>query len=208
MKTIHTLKFYLIFFASSNFANQIDYQTLDKNLEKLITFKTISSDKQKNKAAINWIKQELKSLPVHIHEYQSNGFASLVVTTQSNKSPKLWLIAHVDVVGGDDYMFQLKKQNDAFNGRGVLDMKFAIACYIQLFKKYAKEIYQINVCITRTHAASDAKYFSKKNIPILLITPTGANAHSPNESLDINDFHRYYHLISIWAKEISKVKEN
>jgi succinyl-diaminopimelate desuccinylase len=386
------LKFYSIFFISSNFAKQPDYSSLEKNLEKLIAFKTISSNQQENKAAIDWIKQELKGLPVYIHEYQSNGFSSLVVTTQSHKSPKLWLIAHMDVVSGNDSLFQLKRQNGIFIGRGVLDMKFAIACYIQLFKdlglnlknydigimitsdeeiggangvkyllndqgytgsfgllpdagfnweieqdakglmwvqitveglsshasrpwlginainhliavlndinlyfeqekkkfkdyystvnlsviqggktinqvpdsaqatldirytsefdieqfkkflnerlsqekkanfeilkdahpnhievdipeiklfkKYAKEIYQIDIGTTRSHGASDARFFSDKNIPILLITPKGSNAHSQNESLNLDDFHRYYNLISIWAKEISRIKED
>lgn len=119
-------------------------------LKKLITFKTVSTDKKENERALRWIKNYLKNLPVTIREYKFNGFPSLVVTTKNSKKAKVFLLAHVDVVAGSAQMFKAKISNGKMYGRGTFDMKFAIACFLQLFCELADDLknYDLGLMIT------------------------------------------------------------
>lgn len=123
---------------------------LRNNLEKLIFFKTVAEDHKENKKALNWIKKQVKKLPVYIKEFNSNGFASLVITTQKTKEPIIWLAAHLDVAPASDKMFIPFVKNDKLYGRGAFDMKFAIACYLKLFIELGKNLsdYNLGLMIT------------------------------------------------------------
>jgi len=123
---------------------------IQKILEKLISFKTISGNHLENKKALEGIKNQIKHLPVYITEFESNGFSSLVITTQKNKQPIIWLQAHLDVVSGATQAFCPQVVNKRLYGRGAIDMKFAIACYIKLLKDLDKNLpkYNFGIMIT------------------------------------------------------------
>jgi acetylornithine deacetylase/succinyl-diaminopimelate desuccinylase-like protein len=56
---------------------------------------------------------------------------ALVATSRETKEPKTMLVAHSDVVpASTEEQFVLREQNGRFYGRGVYDMKFAIAAYL------------------------------------------------------------------------------
>ncbi len=124
--------------------------SLQHTLEQLIRFKTISGDHEATRDAFEWIKDQLQPVPLYMREHTHNGFPSLVMTTRRTKSPKLWLAAHVDVVHGSDTMFHPWVEKGKLYGRGAFDMKFAIACYIELLKEldiHARE-YDIGIMLT------------------------------------------------------------
>ena len=98
------------------------YEELDQTLIKLVSFQTVPYNEAENVKQINWIKEQLKGLPLYFEEYSSKGHPSLVITTQKTKSPKLWLIAHLDVVPADPSSFTVTIENGKMMGRGVLDM--------------------------------------------------------------------------------------
>ncbi len=123
---------------------------LAKTLLKLIAFKTVTGNYLENEKAIAWIKTQLKTVPVYITDYKKNNFSSLLITTQKTKKPKLWLQAHLDVVDGSEKTFQPKLQNNCIYGRGVFDMKFAIACYLKLFQELGKRLPQYSTGIMIT----------------------------------------------------------
>lgn len=123
---------------------------MKKLLEKLITFKTLSSDHAENNRALTWIVNEVKGLPVHINKYDSNGFPSLTITTKETTKPVIWLQAHLDVVSGSEDTFSPKIINGKLYGRGAFDMKYAIACYIKLFQEINRNLTKYNLGIMIT----------------------------------------------------------
>lgn len=123
---------------------------LDQTLAALVSFETLSSQKDLNRQALKWVQEQLVGLPLFFKEYESNGYSSLVITTRDTKTPKLWLIAHMDVVPAAPSMFSLQLSGDRFIGRGVLDMKAAIAYYITLFKELGPSLKHYNLGIMLT----------------------------------------------------------
>jgi len=123
---------------------------MEKLLKKLISFKTETKKPKESKKALGWIKKQVKGLPLFISDFESEGFPSLVLTTQRTKRPRLWLQSHIDVVEGSKEMFHPKLKGRKLYGRGAFDMKFAIACYIKLLKEFNADLsdYNFGVMIT------------------------------------------------------------
>jgi succinyl-diaminopimelate desuccinylase len=74
----------------------------------------------------------------------------------------------------------------------------------QIFRKYAYELYGIEIGSTQSHGASDARFFGEKHIPVLVIAPTGGDIHSEGEWIDLNDLVRFYEVMKAWVKQISR----
>lgn len=123
---------------------------LKENLKGLIEFKTLSKDHVENKKALDWIKNLLAPFPLYVKEFDFHNFPSLVLTTRPTKTPILWLQAHLDVVDGSPEVFRPKVTGQRLFGRGAFDMKFAIACYLQLLKDLSRQSrdYDFGIMIT------------------------------------------------------------
>jgi succinyl-diaminopimelate desuccinylase len=80
----------------------------------------------------NYLENYLSNYDFQLHRHESNGFPSLMVTTQITKRPKILLQAHLDVVPGKTESYAVTERDNKLYGRGVYDMKFAAACYLQL----------------------------------------------------------------------------
>ncbi|MEM1283492.1 MAG: M20/M25/M40 family metallo-hydrolase [Chlamydiota bacterium] len=119
-------------------------------LAHLITLDTVSSNQKANKQALNWVEQELKDYPIHLKWVEQNNYPSLLITTQETKTPKLWLIAHMDVVSAPKKLFIPVVENNKMKGRGAMDMKMAIASYILLIKELNKALptYDFGIMLT------------------------------------------------------------
>jgi len=125
---------------SSYLYGTVLFMSLRTTLEKLTRFHTITGELDEAHRCLDWIQQELREVPLHIRTHIHNGFPSLVATTKRTKKPKLWLAGHIDVVPGGDHLFKPRVAHDRMFGRGVFDMKFAVASYIELFKHLGKEV--------------------------------------------------------------------
>lgn len=101
-------------------------------LEQLIKFRTISNDYKEIGIALDWLEEKVKNLPVFIKRYEKNNIQSMFISTKQTNSPKIILAAHIDVVNGSDGLFEAAIKDGKIYGRGAYDMKFAIACYLQL----------------------------------------------------------------------------
>ncbi len=118
----------------------IDKDNLINHLKTLVAFKTVEGNFAEQKKCLDYIKEQFTFYPFHIAEYESNGKPSLVLTTEKTKHPKIFLVAHIDVVPGKESLFKLHADGDKIIGRGVCDMKFAIATYICVLEA----LYKIN----------------------------------------------------------------
>jgi len=119
-------------------------------LSKLISFKTVTGNKEENIKAFNWIRNQLKNLPVYFTQLEKNNFPSLLITTQRTKKPILWLAGHLDVVSGSEKVFKPYMKGNKLYGRGAFDMKFSIACYIKLFQELKESLKNFNIGIMIT----------------------------------------------------------
>lgn len=106
---------------------------IDQVLKKLIGFRTLSLDHGSNQEALAWITAQLSVLRLNMRQFSICGFPSLLVTVRQTKRPKVLLVGHLDVVSGSANVFSSKFRGDKLFGRGAFDMKFAIACYLNLF---------------------------------------------------------------------------
>jgi len=139
--------------------------SLQHTLEQLIRFKTVTGNHEAVHEAFDWIKNQVSVAPLYIKEYDIDGFRSLAMTTKRTKSPKVWLVAHVDVVPGSEAMFHPRVESGALIGRGAMDMKFAIACYIELMKELGAEARKFDMGLL---LVSDEEMGSPSGVPVLL----------------------------------------
>lgn len=105
---------------------------MENILKKLVAFPTVTGDKNASHEAIDYIAGFLVERGMHVERFDSNGYESLVASVRlGQKQPKVMLAAHLDVVSAPEELFNVRQENGRFYGRGVLDMKFAIAAYMQ-----------------------------------------------------------------------------
>lgn len=119
-------------------------------LSQLVSMNTITSDQESNLKALKWVEERLKPLGLNTKFHQFNGYSSLLLTTQKTQRPKVWLVAHIDVVPGSKALFTPKVKNNKLYGRGAYDMKMAIACYILLMEELKESLSSYNLGIMLT----------------------------------------------------------
>jgi len=111
-------------------------------LEKLVEFKSVSSDKKEGGKIINYVAGYLNNKNLLIKRYINNGFSSLLIYGKNhlvNKPFRILLNAHLDVVPALREAFKLKIKGDKAFGRGVYDMKGAAAAIIELFRNLSEK---------------------------------------------------------------------
>jgi succinyl-diaminopimelate desuccinylase len=101
-------------------------------LKHLVGFHSVSNDLVGTEECFRYLRKHLTACGLDVQLLRHNDFPSLVVSTLGNKKPRVLLQAHIDVVPGRDELFELKEKEGRLYGRGVYDMKFAAACYLQL----------------------------------------------------------------------------
>ena len=116
----------------------------------LVAFETVSGNLAVNNQALDYIEHFLTRCGMHVRRHSWNGYGSLVATTNPTKKPRVLLAAHLDVVPAPKPLFKLTERDGAFYGRGVCDMKFAIASYLQLIDDLGEDLptYDLGIMIT------------------------------------------------------------
>lgn len=125
-------------------------KTLIKVLDDLVAHQSTEGNNAAKSACIEFMGVELKKHGLKPRYYERNGLPSIVATTQDTTTPKLLLQAHVDVVPGNKQLFNLTEREDQLIGRGVYDMKFAAACYLELARELSHELHNYDFGIMLT----------------------------------------------------------
>ncbi len=123
---------------------------IKKVLSDLVSIKTITGNKSAILESFLYIKNYLKDTPVYIKEYTNSAYPFMYVSTKKNKSPDILLAAHMDVVSGGDNLFTLRQKKGTYIGRGVFDMKFAIAIYLVIFRNLFQKVKDKNIAFLVT----------------------------------------------------------
>lgn len=120
-------------------------------LRKLIAFQTITGNSQAAHELIEYVTDFVRNRGMHVERYMANGYESLVATTKpGDKQPTVMLAAHGDVVKAADELFELRKEDGKLIGRGVLDMKCALAAFLQVIDDIKDNIqdYSLGLMVT------------------------------------------------------------
>ena len=146
-------------------ANSPNDPRLRQLLADLVGFRTVSGERRETARLLAYAKKIAQNHGLHASEFTSRGFKTLILKTQRTKRPKLTLCAHVDVVPGDDDQFRLTVKGDELFGRGVYDMKFAVACFLRLLEELAGELANHDLAVVLT---SDEEVGSEDGAKLLI----------------------------------------
>ena len=101
-------------------------------LAKFVSFRTETQDKPELKKCAQYLSSFFESKNMHTQILTYDGYPNVLATSQKTKKPKILLQAHMDVVPAKPEQYELKDQDGKLYGRGVFDMKFAVASYMML----------------------------------------------------------------------------
>jgi succinyl-diaminopimelate desuccinylase len=106
---------------------------MENILRQLIDFPSVAGEAVATRAILAYIASFFEERGLYIAHYERQGVQSFVATTKPYEmSPEVMLVAHIDVVPAPADQFSLVKKDGRYYGRGVFDMKFAAAVYMQL----------------------------------------------------------------------------
>jgi succinyl-diaminopimelate desuccinylase len=135
-------------------------------LQKLVAYPSVTGDSQASHELIEFVAGFVAARGMHVQRYIYNGYESLVATTQPNdKNPTVILAAHADVVAAPEEAFVMRKEGDRIYGRGVLDMKFALAGYLKIIDELGEDLpnYSLGLMVT-----TDEEIGGRDGVPLLL----------------------------------------
>jgi succinyl-diaminopimelate desuccinylase len=111
---------------------ETEFTTLEQRLALLMEMPTVTDEDNACQAAVQSLADELSSLGMYVTPRLGKR-PNLVATTRNSKHPRVLLVAHLDVVPPTNGAHcKLRVDGDKLTGRGVFDMKFAAACYLEL----------------------------------------------------------------------------
>lgn len=109
-------------------------------LTDLVSFSSVSGDFIPTEECFRYLRKYLTDRGLEASLLRSNDYPSIFASTQGSKKPMLLLQAHMDVVPATPEHFKLTERDGRLYGRGVFDMKFAAACYLQLIEELKDEL--------------------------------------------------------------------
>ncbi len=112
---------------------------LRQTTEALVRIPSVSHDRARCHEVLDLIRASVPNWDsFHSEVYEHEGYRNLIVGTRPGRSAPLILNGHVDVVTAHDHQFDPRlDDNGTLWGRGVYDMKGAVAVYVELLKKLA-----------------------------------------------------------------------
>lgn len=119
--------------------------SLESTLAQLVAIPSVSGTPAACHAVIEYVRGRLEASGLFITSDTDRDSPWLIATTQNTKEPDIMFAAHLDVVPAEASMFTMQKQDAILTGRGVYDMKFAAACYIELIRYHMEELRTRNI---------------------------------------------------------------
>ena len=112
---------------------------LRQTTETLVRIPSVSADRKRCHEVLDAIRAMVPNWDTfHSEIYEHQGFRNLIVSTRPGRRAPLILNGHVDVVTAHDHQFTPELCDDGLLwGRGVYDMKGAVAVFVELLKKLA-----------------------------------------------------------------------
>ena len=161
-------------------------------LRTLVAYKSVTSDVEENRQLLHYVADYLLQRGMHVRWFESAGHPSLVATTIPNKKAvTVLLAAHSDVVAAPAKQFKLQKRGGRYLGRGVMDMKCAIAAYMKAVDELQNNLrdYDFGIMLTSDEEIAGANTINgvenllhEGYVPKMLILPDGGQDWQLEES--------------------------
>lgn len=74
--------------------------------------------------------------------------------------------------------------------------------YLKNFKNITKKIIGKKMKITKSTGSSGSRFFSMKNIPVIITSPNYGNIHAENEWVEIKSLAKFYDILTAFLKTI------
>lgn len=120
-------------------------EKIEATLEKLVAIPSVSNDPDKCREVIEFVRSELEPLGLFMHSDMDRPNPWLMATTKNTKSPATVLAAHLDVVPATPNLFKIRREAGKLYGRGVYDMKFAAACFLEFAKAHKNDFARLDI---------------------------------------------------------------
>jgi succinyl-diaminopimelate desuccinylase len=110
---------------------------LRQTTEALVRIPSVSRDRPRCHEVLDAIRASVPEWDsFHSEVFEHEGYKSLIVGTRPGRAAPLILNGHVDVVTAHQHQFSPEMRQDGLLwGRGVYDMKGAVAVFVELLKK-------------------------------------------------------------------------
>lgn len=120
-------------------------EKLEKRLADYIAIATLTQNTRECRRFITQLAVE--STRLGLYTYVRDGIhPSVVITTTPTKHPKIMIVTHADVVpSSDNSLFMMKATKEKLYGRGVYDMKFAIATTMEFFATHRTSLKKFDI---------------------------------------------------------------
>lgn len=153
---------------------------IEQLLQDLVAIKSVTSDTKTVSKVFEYVRRQLQGLPLHYTEFDDDGFPILLIATKPGLKLQTLLVAHADVVPGNESMFKMTVANNKLHGRGVYDMKFALAGYVELFKELGDSLdkFDVGILITSDEEIrnNNIEYMLKRGLsPDNVVLPDGSS---------------------------------
>jgi acetylornithine deacetylase/succinyl-diaminopimelate desuccinylase-like protein len=66
-----------------------------------------------------------------------------------------------------------------------------VSQFVTLYERHAES----TIRLTKAHGSSDARFFSERNIPVIMLRPNGGGAHGDNEWVSLESCNKFYALL-------------
>lgn len=148
-------------------------------LRTLVSFPTVTGDTQSNHEALDYIADFVIKRGMYVERFEFEGAESMVVTTKPGyKTPRVLLAAHLDVVPATEEMFTIVERDGKYFGRGVVDMKSALAGYLYFIDQHQEHLqdYDFGLMITTDEEDGGVgveKLVAEGYLPQVCILPDG-----------------------------------
>ena len=152
-----------------------------KDLSRLVSFKTLTSDIDQNRKALDFIESKISKKAI-IKRIKNGNAESLIALNIDTRSPDVCFLVHADVVAGKPAQFKMTIKKGIAYGRGVSDMKFSIPMGYALLNELVEGRSNISFAFVvttdeETGGFDGAAYLAKqyKLRPKVLIVPDGGD---------------------------------
>jgi succinyl-diaminopimelate desuccinylase len=165
----------------SGTAPQPNPETMDDILRDLVTIPSVTGDREAIHQALEYVDHYLSERALHVRRFEWEGVESLIATTQRTNTPRVYLMAHLDVVPGDPQLFKLTEKDGVYYGRGVFDMKFAVASYLQIVEELQDRLheYDFGLMIVADEEVGGhngaQKFVEQGYLPDVIVIPDGGD---------------------------------
>jgi succinyl-diaminopimelate desuccinylase len=156
---------------------------MEEILRQLVAFKTVTGNQAECHKLLVYVADYLSARGMYIRWFEHEGYESLVASVKPNKKVfGVMLAAHVDVVGAPARLFKLQKRGGKYIGRGVMDMKCAVAVYMKTVDELQDNLqdYDFGIMLTSDEEIAGTSsingtvsLINEGYVPKMLILPDG-----------------------------------